>query len=246
MAKFLNTKKSVSEIEDLIRDAGQTLILISPYLKLSKDFKELLSYRNSKDKITTVIFGKVQLNPDEMKFLESLQFVILKYKDDLHAKCYLNDEKMIITSLNLYDFSMNNNKEMGVLIERTNPNDKELFDEAYKEVDYINTTSERFSYKTQIITNTSLPKEEKAIKIETVESPKANFNGKYLSATALSKELGISAKDLQYKFEKLKWIERKNDEWVLTNLGKNKGAEMKKGQYGEYIAYPETIIIELK
>lgn len=149
MAKFLNTKKSVSEIEDLIKDAGQTLILISPYLKLSKDFKELLSYRNSKDKITTVIFGKVDLNPDEMKFLESLQFVILKYKDDLHAKCYLNDEKMIITSLNLYDFSMNNNKEMGVLIEKSNPNDQELYEEAYKEVDYINTTSQRFAYKTQ-------------------------------------------------------------------------------------------------
>lgn len=149
MAKFLNTKKSVSEIEDLIKDAGQTLILISPYLKLSKDFKELLSYRNSKDKITTVIFGKVELNPDEMKFLESLQFVILKYKDDLHAKCYMNDEKMIITSLNLYDFSMNNNKEMGVLIEKANTNDLELFEEAYKEIDYINTTSQRFAYKTQ-------------------------------------------------------------------------------------------------
>lgn len=153
MAKFLNTKKSVSEIEDLIRDAGQTLILISPYLKLSKDFKELLSYRNIKDKITTVIFGKVELNPDEMKFLESLQFVILKYKDDLHAKCYMNDEKMIITSLNLYDFSMNNNKEMGVLIERANPNDLELFEDAFKEVDYINATSQRFAYKTQSTPN---------------------------------------------------------------------------------------------
>lgn len=149
MARFLNTKKSVSEIEDLIKDAGQTLILISPYLKLSKDFKELLAYRNSKDKVTTVIFGKVELNPDEMKFLESLQFVILKYKDDLHAKCYMNDEKMIITSLNLYDFSMNNNKEMGVLIEKANPNDLDLFEEAFKEVDYINTTSQRFAYKTQ-------------------------------------------------------------------------------------------------
>jgi len=245
MAKFLNTKKSVSEIEDLIRDAGQTLILISPYLKLSKDFKELLSYRNSKDKITTVIFGKVQLNPDEMKFLESLQFVILKYKDDLHAKCYLNDEKMIITSLNLYDFSMNNNKEMGVLIEKANTNDKELFEEAYKEVDYINTTSERFSYKTQIITQSVPIKEEKSKKPEIVTSLKTNFNGKFLSATALSKELGISAKDLTYKIEKLKWIEKKNEEWVLTSFGKSKGAEMKKGQYGEYIAYPETIIKEL-
>jgi len=246
MAKFLNTKKSVSEIEDLIRDAGQTLILISPYLKLSKDFKELLSYRNSKDKITTVIFGKVQLNPDEMKFLESLQFVILKYKDDLHAKCYLNDEKMIITSLNLYDFSMNNNKEMGVLIEKANANDKELYDEAFKEVDYINTTSERFSYKTQTTTHEALPQEEKTIKSESTTQSNTNFNGKYLSATALSKELGISAKELSYKIEKLKWIEKHFDEWVLTSLGKSKGAQVKKGQYGEYIAYPETIIKELK
>jgi len=102
------------------------LILISPFLKLSKDFRELLTYRNNKDKITTIIFGKQELKPDEMKFFESLRFVILKYKEELHAKCYLNDEKMIITSLNLYDFSMANNKEMGVLIEKSNPNDREL------------------------------------------------------------------------------------------------------------------------
>ena len=51
--------------------------------------------------------------------------------------------------------------------------------------------------------------------------------------------------EIWYKIEKLKWIEKKNDEWVLTSLGKSKGAEMKKGQYGEYIAYPETIIKEL-
>ena len=97
MAKFLNTRKAVSEIEDLIRNAESRLILISPYLKLSKDFKELLTYRNNKDKITTVIFGKQELNPNEMKFLQGLRFVILKYNQDLHAKCYLNDDKMIIT-----------------------------------------------------------------------------------------------------------------------------------------------------
>lgn len=144
MAKFINTRKAVSEIEDLIRNAEEKLVLVSPYLKLSKDFKELLSYRNSKDKITTVIFGKQELNPDEMKFLQGLRFVILKYNEDLHAKCYLNDDKMVITSLNLYEFSMANNKEMGVLIDRNDPSDTQLFDEAYKEVDYINQTSQRF------------------------------------------------------------------------------------------------------
>lgn len=134
----------MSEIEDLIKNAGEKLILISPYLKLSKDFKELLTYRNNKDKITTVIFGKQELNPDEMKFLQNLRFVVLKYNEDLHAKCYVNDDKMIITSLNLYEFSMANNKEMGVLILKNDPADTDLFNDAFKEVDYISETSQRF------------------------------------------------------------------------------------------------------
>ncbi len=79
MAKFINTRKAVSEIEELIKNAGEKLILISPYLKLSKDFKELLTYRSSKDKLTTIIFGKQELNPDEIKFLQGLRPVILKY-----------------------------------------------------------------------------------------------------------------------------------------------------------------------
>ncbi len=155
MAKFINTRKAVAAIEDLIKEAEDKLILISPYLKLSKDFKELLTYRNSKDKITTIIFGKQELNPNEMKFLEGLQFVILKYNQDLHAKCYMNDKQMIITSLNLYEFSMANNKEMGVLIDLSDENDKMLFEDAVKEIDYIDSTSERFKF------NTATPQETK-------------------------------------------------------------------------------------
>lgn len=150
MAKFLNTRKAVSELEDLIRNADQKLILISPYLKISRDFRELLDFRNKKDKITTIIFGKQELNPDEMKFLQSLRFVILKYNETLHAKCYMNDSKMIITSLNLYEFSMANNKEMGVLIDKNDLADKELFDEAIKEIEFIDATSERFEFGTKV------------------------------------------------------------------------------------------------
>lgn len=159
MAKFINTRKAVSEIEDLIKNAGEKLTLVSPYLKLSKDFKELLTYRNSKDKITTVIFGKQELNPDEMKFLQGLRFVILKYNEDLHAKCYVNDDKMVITSLNLYEFSMANNKEMGVLIDKKDPADTQLFEDAIKEVDYINQTSQRFEFGAPKTSNFTKPTE---------------------------------------------------------------------------------------
>jgi phosphatidylserine/phosphatidylglycerophosphate/cardiolipin synthase-like enzyme len=148
MAKFINTRKAVSEIEELIKAANEKLVLVSPYLKLSKDFKELLAYRNNKDKITTIIFGKQELNPDEMSFLQSLRFVILKYNEDLHAKCYINDSKMIITSLNLYEFSMANNKEMGVLIDKNELGDTQLYEDAMKEVEYIDSTSQRFDLST--------------------------------------------------------------------------------------------------
>jgi phosphatidylserine/phosphatidylglycerophosphate/cardiolipin synthase-like enzyme len=168
MAKFLKTRKAVSELEDLIRNADQKLILISPYLKISKDFREMLDFRNKKDKITTIIFGKQELNPDEMKFLQSLRFVILKYNESLHAKCYLNDSKMIITSLNLYEFSMAHNKEMGVLIDKNDPADKELFDEAYKEVEFIDETSQRFEFGSKV---------KESSKDEAVKNPKQSEKG---------------------------------------------------------------------
>jgi|688.fasta_scaffold266586_2 phosphatidylserine/phosphatidylglycerophosphate/cardiolipin synthase-like enzyme len=145
MAKFINTRKAASELEDLIKNAGEKLILVSPYLKLSKDFKELLTYRSNKDKVTTIIFGKQELKPDEMTFLQSLRLLVLKYHEDLHAKCYVNDDRMIITSMNLYEFSMRNNKEMGVLVDRNDPSDTQLFEEAMKEIEYISANSPRFN-----------------------------------------------------------------------------------------------------
>jgi phosphatidylserine/phosphatidylglycerophosphate/cardiolipin synthase-like enzyme len=239
MATFLNTKKAVSEIEDLMRNADQKLILISPYLKLSKDFKELLKYRNSKDKITTVIFGKQELNPKEMEFLEGLQFVILKYNQDLHAKCYINDDKMIITSLNLYEFSMNNNKEMGVLIDKNNEVDIDLYNEAYKEVDFINETSERFKFTSakDSHTNDNIISDKLEKKIS-----KAYSNSKYYTTKEISKELSISSRKINSILTDDKLMYKKDDDWHLTKKGKELGGKEKIGQYGRFVIWPKGIL----
>jgi phosphatidylserine/phosphatidylglycerophosphate/cardiolipin synthase-like enzyme len=249
MAKFITTKQITSELEDLIKKADERLYIVSPYLKLSKDFRDLLTYRNTNRKDTKIIFGKQELNPEQMTFFQGLRFVYLFFSEDLHAKCYINDTKMIITSMNFYDFSMMNNKEMGILIDKAVTEDTQVYNDAWSEIDFIEKTSKPFDFvskPTSFVSPTTAVKETKTeIKSETISQPKVNYTGKYLSATALSKELGISSKDLTYKIEKLKWIEKVNEEWVLTNLGKSKGAEIKKGQYGDYIAYPETVIKEL-
>ncbi|MBK7959708.1 MAG: hypothetical protein IPK03_17490 [Bacteroidetes bacterium] len=51
---------------------------------------------------------------------------------------------------------------------------------------------------------------------------KVSADAKYLTTSALAKEIGISSKDLFIKFEKLNWIEKDNDKWILTSQGKNK------------------------
>jgi phosphatidylserine/phosphatidylglycerophosphate/cardiolipin synthase-like enzyme len=208
--------------------------LISPYLKLSKDFKELLKYRNSKDKITTVIFGKQELNPHEMKFLQGLRFVILKYNEDLHAKCYLNDDKMIITSLNLYEFSMNNNKEMGVLVDLNDESDKELFEEAYKEIDFIDETSDRFEF-------TSISEEIKPQEIEKQPKVVNSSNSKLLTTKELSQLTGLSSRKVNSWLSDNKLMYKKEDDWTTTKRGKEVGGIQKSGQYGQFVIWPEEI-----
>lgn len=65
------------------------------------------------------------MQPDESAWLKPLQSVRLSSCENLHAKCYLNEREAIITSMNLYDFSQQNNEEMGILVSQTE--DPELF-----------------------------------------------------------------------------------------------------------------------
>lgn len=242
MAKFLDTTGVSYHLQQLINKSNERLILISPYLKINEKIKQSLEDKNRMKIDIRVVYGKNELQPEENNWLKSMSSIRSSFCKDLHAKCYLNESEAIITSMNLYEFSQVNNNEMGIYVVKET--DQALYHEIYEEVkrlirisDEIIVSVEKAPAKSVQIVNET--------KAEHVAPAKTQFTGKLLSATALSKELGISSKDLTYKIEKLKWIEKKNEEWVLTSLGKSKGAEMKKGQYGEYIAYPETVVKEL-
>jgi hypothetical protein len=95
MAKFLNTRKCGAELGDLIQNFDSDLTLISPYLHLPKDFKDLLTYRNGKGRKTTLLFRKLKLNPEEFNHLKDLRLVTLRYNEAVHAKSYFNDQRCI-------------------------------------------------------------------------------------------------------------------------------------------------------
>jgi phosphatidylserine/phosphatidylglycerophosphate/cardiolipin synthase-like enzyme len=241
MAKFLDTQGVSYFLKQLIDNASDKLYLISPYLQLNNQLKIALEDR-AKFRIDIVmIYGKVSdLNPDDSAWLQNLNDIKLLFHKDLHAKCYFNEKEAIITSMNLYMFSQQNNVEMGIYVSKDE--DKELYEQIQKEVDKIKRGSEHRTISIQKV-ESKVERNEPVKQTERIDN--TMYSGKFLSTTALSKEAGLTSKELFSKFETLKWIVRKNDDWEITSLGVKKGAQIKKSQYGDYIAWPESILKEL-
>ena len=149
MAKFLNSSGISYHLENLIKNANVSLFLISPYLKFNSRIKQLLDDRNRRRKDIRIIYGKVDLQTEESKWLKSMDSIKVLFCKNLHAKCYMNEEEAIITSMNLYEFSQQNNNEMGIYV--TKKDDPELYRGISEEVDSLLQTSEYMSISIEII-----------------------------------------------------------------------------------------------
>jgi phosphatidylserine/phosphatidylglycerophosphate/cardiolipin synthase-like enzyme len=118
MAVFLTTRGTTAELEKIINGAENFLVLISPFIKMPSSLLQNLKAADKRGVNISVVYGKSQLEPDTVRQLTELRNAKLYFFDNLHAKCYFNEKSMVITSLNLYDFSEVNNREMGVLVTR--------------------------------------------------------------------------------------------------------------------------------
>jgi len=139
MAKFLTRRGTAWQIENIINGAKEKLVLVCPFTKIPEDLFQGIKYADERKVKIVVIYGIVEEpSPDRKKQLEQLkQFnnLSLYYHKDLHAKCFFNEEFMVITSMNLYDYSSEHNIEMGILVSRQN--DEDIYSEASDEVERI-------------------------------------------------------------------------------------------------------------
>ena len=131
MAKFLDTTGVSYHLQQLINKANEKLWLISPYLKINERIKQSLEDKNRIKIDIRVVYGKNELQPDENNWLKSMTSIRSSFCKDLHAKCYLNENEAILTSMNLYEFSQVNNNEMGIYVDKAS--DPELYKDIYEE-----------------------------------------------------------------------------------------------------------------
>lgn len=240
MAKFLNTSGTNFFLEELIKNAKERLILISPYLRLNDRIKELLEDKDRLKIDIRIVYGKSDLHPDEIKWMQKLDYVRLSFCKNLHAKCYLNESECIISSLNLYEFSQVNNNEMGILIRKYE--DTDVFKDAYEEAQRIIRISDEVRITLDEIKTEISPTGSLAVDKE-LESNLDIENSKFtkLTTAKLATKLGLKTPEA---FEKL--IAKgyltlsENGKHFLTDSGKAIGGEFRTGQYGMYFLWSEN------
>lgn len=240
MAKFLNTSATNYHLEELIKGARDRLILISPFLKLNDRIKELLADKDRLKIDVRIVYGKSELAPAEIDWLKGLTFVRTSFCKNLHAKCYLNEELCIVTSLNLYEFSMVNNNEMGVLINRAQ--DVELYRDAYDEAQRIIRISEEVRISLERVdASKELTKghpKDPVVLPATTASGSAGQEYDKLTSAKLAAKLGLTTKSLLDRFTSAGVLELKNDRHYVTPAGKQAGVEWRPGSGGGYLLWP--------
>ncbi len=124
MSKFITSKELGDAVYNIIWNAEKTLLILSPYIKLDKYFKELFEKHKSNPELDLIIvFGKNEGNAsrsmahEDFEFFKQFKKVSIIYVPNLHAKYYGNESAGVITSINLYDYSFTNNIEFGVYSE---------------------------------------------------------------------------------------------------------------------------------
>lgn len=126
MADFLNTKALRQIIESIIKTAEKELIILSPYIQTNNHIIDLLKQAEERGVETTIIYKEKNVNDFEKAKLADIDNLNLLYHPNLHCKCYYNEKYLVIGSMNLYDFSQRNNREMGVLFRRVDETASDL------------------------------------------------------------------------------------------------------------------------
>jgi len=124
MSVFLTENDLNAALSEILESAKYELIIISPYIKLHDRYKSILKTKlHNPDLTIIVVFGKNEkdkeksLNKDDFEFFKQFPNIQIRYENRLHAKIFANDENVLITSMNLYDYSQDTNIESGILSE---------------------------------------------------------------------------------------------------------------------------------
>ena len=233
MAKFLTTNGINYAIEEIIKTAKEKVVLVSPYLQLNARIRELLSDGYRPDLEMRIIYGKKELEAPERQWLNGVPHIRTSFCENLHAKCYLNEDRCVITSLNLYLYSQQNNNEMGISVRRAT--DHQLFADVSAEVARLLRISEP----------THQDRENLVLEVPiTAKIKEDSPEYKELTTARLAAKLGVKTRVLVDKLLGQGFVYLQNGQRRLTDAGKSAGGEERfSPKNGKFIVWPANLQI---
>jgi phosphatidylserine/phosphatidylglycerophosphate/cardiolipin synthase-like enzyme len=114
MIKFLNQNRLIKELENIFSEADEFIYVVSPYVKLDSWLRR--NIKNCAAEEFVLVYGKTDMERRSYNFVNDFEDIDLYFHQDLHAKVYINEHAALVASMNLYDYSIENNIECGVLI----------------------------------------------------------------------------------------------------------------------------------
>ncbi|MBT4202714.1 MAG: hypothetical protein HOE15_06305 [Flavobacteriales bacterium] len=237
MAIFLRTTGISFRLDELIRNTQDRLILISPYLQFNKKVRDNLESLCIQKRDVRIIYRENKLQVQESNWLYSQVGIRTSICSSLHAKCYINENEAIVTSMNLYSFSQQNNDEMGIYV--TKQDDPKLYEDISTEVQRLLTLSKEIRVSFEEVDKKAVQKSEK--KISEIIKAKSNSKSKLLTTKELSAKTGLSSRKVNSWFTDNKLMYKKDDNWITTKKGKELGGLEKTGQYGKFVIWPEDL-----
>lgn len=239
MAKFLNTSATNYFLEELIKSAKDRLVLISPFLKLNDRIRELLEDKNRLKIDVRIVYGKSELQPQEIEWLKAQSYIRTSFCKNLHAKYASNRGHGMARHGNLYAFSQINNNEMGILIRRDD--DAELYKDTYEEAQRIIRISDevRISMERVSTADEEPAASDNADASDGEACPSSNGPQK-LSTSKIAQKHGMKTADWLAKAVAVQLLTAEGDRHYLTPAAKQAGIEfVSKSRFGPYFLWPD-------
>ena len=115
---FLNKEKFVNFLFTLFDESQKELVLIVPYVKMTKAVHDALKECSDRGVEICIVCRKDKVNPKQMQKLADIDRMTVLTHPNLHSKIYMNEYDILIGSMNLYDYSEKYNREAGYKFDR--------------------------------------------------------------------------------------------------------------------------------
>lgn len=116
--EIINSNEIGAKISTLIAESNEKFCAVTPFVRISEWKKIIISIERAKARNVSINFFVREINQTDYEALTKIGVEIFVIKG-WHTKLYFNEKEVIISSMNLYEFSDLNSIDIAIFYKDT-------------------------------------------------------------------------------------------------------------------------------